>query len=229
MTGVSSIKRPETLKDIAYREIRNILFQGGAQNNLLTANQLANDLGVSRTPVREALLQLAYEGILDPIDGRGFRIRNFSEKEIRNFFEARRVIELHVVESVAGKIEAEQLHQIEKTIERMDHLAESANQAGFLQEDEKFHLQLMDWHDNQYLKGINEQLRMLVKILGQKALAAPGRGREVLDEHRAVVTALKAADPRQAGRAMENHLRNTEEQLLKGLRKAESEKEQVGA
>lgn len=229
MADISSIKRPETLKDIAYREIRNVLSEGRAHNNLLTANGLASELGVSRTPVREALLQLAHEGILEAIDGRGFQVRKFSEKEIRSFFEARRVIELYVVKSIVDKLDEEKLDQIENMIARMRRYADPANHRKFLREDEAFHLQLTDWQDNKCLKSFNEQLRMLVKILGQRALLEPGRSQQVIDEHQAIVKALGKTEPSEAARAMEIHLRNTEEQLLKGLRQAESGNKRVCA
>src|SRR5262249_47924641 len=91
-----AIDRPRTLKDQAYREIKQQLLAGHLEHErLYSAQHFAERLGVSRTPVREALLQLASEGFLVCLDVRGFKIREFSDQEIRDLFETREVIETH--------------------------------------------------------------------------------------------------------------------------------------
>src|SRR5688572_21556 len=83
MLEARPLARPESLKDLAYREIKNHLTAGKlSPDEIYSAAQFADILQVSRTPVREALLQLATEGYLVFIEGRGFKVRPYSEKEI---------------------------------------------------------------------------------------------------------------------------------------------------
>lgn len=84
--------------------------------SIITATQFADILGVSRTPVREALLQLAGEGFLDAINGRGFRMKEFSGKEIRDFFETRTIIECHVVSQLVGSLNESDFSLLDETV-----------------------------------------------------------------------------------------------------------------
>jgi DNA-binding GntR family transcriptional regulator len=81
------IARHGSLKDAAYRQIKELLLSGRLEHGrLYSAQYFAEMLGVSRTPVREALLQLTSEGSLVCLDVRGFKIREFTDKEVRDVF-----------------------------------------------------------------------------------------------------------------------------------------------
>src|SRR4051812_43635930 len=111
--GSGPLQRPGTLKDLAYREIKQQLVSGRLlRDRIYSAQHFAEQLGISRTPAREALLQLASEGFLVCLDVRGFKVREFSEKEIRDVFETRQVIEAYVVERAAGELSAEEVRHL---------------------------------------------------------------------------------------------------------------------
>ncbi len=218
MNMIEPIIRPQTLKDLAYSEIRNLLTTGSIKAaEIITANQFAGMLKVSRTPVREALLQLASEGFLVAKDGRGFMIRQFSEKEIRDFFEVRRMVEVHVIEQLVGRLGAPDFNEMDEMLLMMEQRAEEKDPSGFLEADKDFHMDLVHRYNNSLLITITEQIRTLIAILGLKALATSGRIQRVLEEHAHIVEGFRKKNIESAVKAMVNHLNTTEKEILKNL------------
>jgi DNA-binding GntR family transcriptional regulator len=216
MNTVEPIKRPQTLKDLAYSEIRSLLTIGGIKaTEIISANQFGEILKVSRTPVREALLQLASEGFLVATHGRGFMIRQFSEKEIRDFFEVRRIVECHVIRHLVETLEAQDLDEMDETLRLMKQRAEEQDFTGFLDIDKAFHMDLVQRYNNCLLVTITEQIRTLIAILGHKALSTSGRVQRVLEEHAKVVEGFRERNIQRAVKAMTNHLNATEKEILR--------------
>lgn len=215
MIHATPIERPESLKDRAYREIKRLLVGGGLQrDSVYSANHFAGLLGISRTPAREALLQLVAEGHLVSVDNQGFRIREYSEKEIRDFFEARRLLETHVVEQVAGTLDAAALHAIDEDLRRMTELAREGKHEAFIEIDREFHSSLVRRHDNLFLESVMERIRGHFAVFGLAAIAHEGRAQEILCEHRAIIDALHAGHKANAAHAMRDHLLVTERYVL---------------
>jgi DNA-binding GntR family transcriptional regulator len=215
---VQKIKRPETLLSLAYDKIKGLLVSGQLSfDEIYSANQFAEMLGVSRTPVREALLQLAAEGLLIPVQGRGFKIKGFSEKEIKDFFEARLMIETYVISRLVKGIGGEDVKALQTSLKQMARSAEKGDMYGFLEADKVFHMNLVHRYTNRLLESIMENIRNLISILGRKALSTSGRIEEVLQEHRAIVEAVKEKDASKAAKAMSHHLNRTERTIIETL------------
>jgi DNA-binding GntR family transcriptional regulator len=221
MKKISPLKKSETLKERIYREIRGLLRSGQIEsNNLITASHIAKELGVSRTPVREALLQLASEDFMQAIDGRGFMVKEYSREEIHDYFEARRIIEVYVVGQLVDTISQSDLAGLEKYLAKMAAWTNRNDIIGFLDIDRSFHLHLIQLHGNKFMESITEQVRVLISILGQKTLANPGRMEEVVQEHKLILNAIKAGDRRRAEETVDHHLKATEDLLLEKLKTA---------
>ena len=215
---LQKIKRPETLLSLAYDRIKGLLVSGQLNfDEIYSANQFAEMLGVSRTPVREALLQLAAEGLLIPVQGRGFKIKGFSEKEIRDFFEARLMIETYVIGRLVKGMGAADVKPLQISLKQMIQSAQKGDLHGFLEADKAFHMNLIHRYTNRLLESIMENIRNLISILGQKALSSPGRIEEVLQEHQAIVEAVKEKDANKAAKAMSHHLNRTERTIIENL------------
>jgi DNA-binding GntR family transcriptional regulator len=215
MLDAKPIERPDTLKDLAYKEIKNHLTAGHlAPETVYSANRFAEMLKVSRTPVREALLQLAAEGYLEFIEGRGFRVKQFTEKEIRDFFEVRRLIETYVAEKLADTLTNKDLKAAETAFHRMEQLARAKDTAGFLDADREFHLALVRRLENPFLESIANHIRDRISVFALKALTHAGRSDEVLREHREILDALRSGDRKKAVRVVREHLVTTERYVL---------------
>ena len=218
MVNVDRIERPGTLQSIAYERIKGLLVSGELKQSLIySANQFAEMLGVSRTPVREALLQLSAEGFLIAVQGRGFRMREFSIDEIRDFFETRLMIETYIIGRLAETVSEDALQSLGESLDQMIRCAGKMDSDGFLEADKAFHMNLVHRHKNRLLASIMENIRNLISILGRKALATSGRTEEVIEEHRRVLEGIKKRDAAGAAEAMRHHLSTTENTIIDTL------------
>lgn len=209
------LERPASLKDAAYRQIKGLLISGQLERErLYSAQHFADSLGVSRTPVREALLQLTSEGFLVCLDVRGFKIKDFSAKEIRDVFETRQVIESYVVKRLVAELTAADLHGMEQNFQVMKACAAQGDAHGFLENDKEFHMLPVRRSGNLHLLAIMDTIRNQMSIFGLTALSHPGRFQEVLREHDAILAALRQRDKKKAVQAMSQHLTTTEGRIL---------------
>ncbi|MDP6180501.1 MAG: GntR family transcriptional regulator [Desulfatiglandales bacterium] len=219
MEKIEKIKRPGTLQTLAYDKIKGLLITGQLElNGIYSANHFAEILGVSRTPVREALLQLATEGLLISVQGRGFKIKEFSEKEVRDFFEARKMIEAYVIEHLVGVMTEKDLLELDESLEVMEENAAESDTYRFLEADNSFHMNFVHRYNNLILESIMENIRNLISIFGQKALGSTGRTQDVINEHQSILQALHQKDMDKAVKSMNYHLNTTEKNLFENLK-----------
>lgn len=220
MEKVNPIKRPSTLNELAYKEIRNSLVTGQLQfDKIYSANYFAEILEVSRTPVREALLQLTSEGCLISLQGQGFKIKGYSAKEVKDFFETRKMIESYVVERVIASLTEPEVRQLEDCFKSMVEKAKRRGDTyGFLEADRDFHMHLVYRYDNFLLVSIMQNIRNLISIFGGKALSHRERFQEVLDEHGVILEAIKQREKKKAVQSILYHLNTTEKYLLENYK-----------
>ena len=220
MLDVPRLSRPNGLKDLAYDQLRSLIMRGQlAAETVYSAAQFAEMLGVSRTPVREALLQLVTEGFLTVIKQEGYTLRRFTEKEIRELFETRRLIETYVAEQITGKLTDPDVRQLRAMLKGMAALADEKDTVGFLETDRAFHMTLVQRLDNRMLASIMENIRGQVSLFAMQAVGShKGRTAEILREHGDIIDALAGKDPKKAVRAVVDHLKTTEERVLSRLK-----------
>ena len=218
MDNLSKLEQPGTLQNLAYERIKTLLINGQLEfDEVYSANHFAEILGVSRTPIREALLQLTSEGFFVSLRGRGFKIKEFSEKEIQDFFEARKMIEAYVIEQLVDEVSAEDLKPLDDSLAQMINGHKKTETYSFLEADKSFHMNLIRRYENSLLESIMGNIRDFISILGQKALASPGRVQEVIREHQHILEALHQKDRIKAVQAIQYHLDATEKSLLENL------------
>jgi DNA-binding GntR family transcriptional regulator len=218
MDNLIKLERPGTLQHQAYERIKTLLINGQLEfDRVYSATHFAKILGVSRTPIREALLQLTAEGFFVSLRGRGFKIKKFSAKEIQDFFEARKMIEAYVIEQLVEKVREEDLKPLDDSLEHMIKGCKKSESYRFLQADKSFHMDLIHRYENSLLESIMGNIRDSIALLGQKALASPGRVQEVIKEHQDILAALHQRDKAKAVRALKYHLDATEKSILENL------------
>jgi DNA-binding GntR family transcriptional regulator len=218
MDNFTKLEQPGTLQNQAYERIKTLLINGQLKFDVVySANHFAEILGVSRTPIREALLQLTSEGFFVSLRGRGFKIKEFSEKEIQDFFEARKMIEAYVIEQLVDEVSEEDLKPLDDSLAQMINGHKKTETYSFLEADKSFHMNLIRRYENSLLESIMGNIRDFISILGQKALASPGRVQEVIREHQHILEALHQKDRIKAVQAIQYHLDATEKSLLKNL------------
>ena len=194
-----------------------VLADPALEGTFVNEQQLAEQVGVSRTPVREALLILASEGLLHGVPQRGMYIPPLTGREIRELMDLRGVLEKHAAAVAAA--------DPDKTTARMDEVvAEQHAMADdparrdeklFIELDRKFHQILIDAAHNDLLSRTYAGLGERQIRVGIAALAAGAeRWKMVCGEHQAIVAAVRAGSVLDAHRAIDEHLRITLEHLL---------------
>jgi DNA-binding GntR family transcriptional regulator len=202
------IRRPKSLAQQAHRAIKEaIRDQVILPGTFYSEQAMADVLDISRTPVREAVLDLARAGLLEVVPRRGFRLREISADEQDEIFELRALLEGHIVRKLSQRISDANLRSLQAILDRQARLG--SNPARFLDVDEEFHLKLVELAGFRKALDFLVELRGTIWLLGLTALARPARASMVLDEHRAIVAALERHDDEGAARAMTDHIEST--------------------
>jgi DNA-binding GntR family transcriptional regulator len=208
------ILRRGSLKDLAYQEIKELLVTGQLKpDRLYSAQHFAQLLGVSRTPVREALLRLANEGFLVCREVKGFQIKEFSRKEVQDVLETRAVIETHVVKVLAGRLSAAELAHLQQCYQQMATYADEGDETKFLEDDQEFHMSLIRRCGNHLLLAIMENIAGQIALFQFKILGQSRDFSDILEEHSGILEALGGKDEKKAVEAMRRHLTATEDRL----------------
>lgn len=210
LTGVPAVERPQTLSRSAYLRIRQAIRDGSiSQGPLYSENELAETLGMSRTPVREALITLAREGLVEVASQRGFRLRVLSAEERQEVFDLRVLLEPYTAGRLAESATAQHIRQLSDLIVGQEELSAAGQESAFLSLDEEFHLLMPKLVGLERSHDIMVSLRGAMWLMGFEALALPQRHSAVIAEHRAIVAAIAAHDPGAAAEAARYHIVKT--------------------
>ncbi len=202
----------QSLKDA----ILSLDYQPG---EILRKGDICDRLGVSRSPVSEAVTRLAAEGLVDVVPQAGTFVARFSMSEIREGAFLREALEAAAVELIAAAITDAQIVELRRNLRVQQALVEDGDVAGFYKLDAEMHRLMLSYTGFRRLAHIAET--SWLQVNRARRLVLPNRRRiaETVDEHRAIVDALEARDPRAAREATQTHLR----QLLRYLEPLERE------
>lgn len=213
--GLQPVDHPDSLKTIAYRAIHRALISGNLQPGAIYKEKdLAGMLNISRTPVREALLELSAKGLVSFLPRKGIQITKFELRDLNEAFELRKALEIRVVEKVARGITEDQISGLYSELDKQRRSADIKDSVSFLQCDRTFHSRLSEFTDNRRLVSSLEGIRDLIELMGAHALSARGRTEEVISEHENVVAALSEKVPEKARSVMEFHLEMTRKKAI---------------
>ena len=204
------IEKPRPLNEIAYKNIKAAIMAGKiVAGEVYSELQLARNLGISRTPVREALLRLSAENLIVFHSRKGVSINHFSKEDIENLFELRQAIEEIAVTKIVGRLSEDQIQSIRKIITQQERCIREHSENLFLEFDRKFHLFFIEISGNQFMVQTYNNVRDYITIPARKALMKKGRAKEVLREHKEIVDALCTKDAGKTKEAIKIHLLNS--------------------
>lgn len=183
--------------------ILSLTFRPG---EIMQKPEICAELGVSRSPVAEAVARLAAEGLVNVVPQAGTFVAKFSMEEIREGAFLREALELAAVEIVAKTISEEQLVLLRRNLRIQQALMEDGDIAGFYQMDAKMHELILSFTNFKRLAVLADTAWVHVNRARQLNLPAPGRIEATLEEHKAIVAALEAHDPAAARTATQYHL-----------------------
>ncbi|MEU0499784.1 GntR family transcriptional regulator [Nocardia sp. NPDC005998] len=209
LSGITAVERPPTLGRRAYLQIQQAIRDGSlTHGEQYSENELAESLGMSRTPVREALLTLNREGIIVVESQRGFRLRELSTAERQEIFDLRSLLEGFVASRLALSATAEDISRLRAIVGAQESLS-SGQESEFLALDEQFHLLQSEILGLERTHATMISLRGAMWLIGFEALKLPHRLEAVVAEHRAIIDAIEQGDPEAAASAARKHLANT--------------------
>ncbi|GLU49780.1 GntR family transcriptional regulator [Nocardiopsis ansamitocini] len=205
-----AIPRRASLTDEVVAAVREGVRTGAyLPGELYSVYQLAEQLEVSRSPVREALLRLAEAGLVAFERNRGFRIVLPDPRDIAEIFGVRLALELPAVRRIADRRDPAVLAEIDHCAAAMREAARSGDRAGFFRDDQRLHELILRGSGNARAAAIVGSLRDTVRLLGASTAGRSRTLQEIETEHRPVVEALRAGDPGAAEQAMRDHLTRT--------------------
>ena len=173
---------------------------------IIRKHDICNALGVSRSPVSEALAKLRNEGLVEVVPQSGTFVSRFSLQDIKEGAFLREAIELACIEILASNISEQQLIDLNRNLKLQKVLAESDDCQGFYQLDAKMHGMIMDFTGYKNLAKVTKTGWVQVDRARQLLLPVDGRLKKAFQEHRAVIKALEQNDVALAREKMRTHL-----------------------
>jgi DNA-binding GntR family transcriptional regulator len=206
---------PAQLERRVYERLRDEIIGGalGSGEQLVEA-RIAEEFGVSKTPVREALIRLERDGLVEIEPYRGARVLEPSETHIHEILELRRLIEMRIARDLATRRPPEVIKRLERSIEASRAALSTGNAAGLLVSLTDFSDVIADACDNSRMAKILYDLRSVLELIGNTSLRAPGREERSIEQHEAILAAIRTGDAEAASAATEQHIRSIEHDSL---------------
>ena len=218
MEQIIPISRAKSLKEQAYDKLKDLIITGALEPGALhNEKRLAEALGVSRTPVREALLELSREGMVAFVPGKGVEICKFTVQQVREVFEIRKIIEGYIIKKIAARLTDTDIKKIDENISNQEKMLLKTERLAFIEYDKQFHLSLASKIGNQQIESILDNLRDQMHLMGIRAVEDESRMKQVIEEHRAIFAGLKEGNPQKAFDALIDHLDNTEKTIAEKI------------
>lgn len=205
--GLAAIGGRTSLRERVAESLRAALVSGRmAPGTTYSIPALAEQFGVSATPVREAMLDLVNEGIVAPVPNKGFRVVELTDAELDQITELRRLLEVPTVGGLAGAINAAAIKRLRRLADAVSDAARRGDVVAYVEADRELHLALLGEAGNPRLVEMVGRLRDQSRLYGLEQLAADGVLVDSADEHVRLIEALESGDRRAAERVMAHHL-----------------------
>lgn len=204
------VLKQTNLREQAKEVIRASIVGGElVSGQVYSATTLSGRLGVSPTPVREAMLDLANEGLVEAIRNRGYRVLTMADNDLDEISELRKMLEIPAMRLVVQKADDADLAVLESGVIAIEEAAAGKDLVAFLNADRTFHLALLGLAGNSRLVRLVGQLRDQTRLVGLKGMADVGSLAESAAEHRTILEALRARDADRAEFLVRHHLEHT--------------------
>ncbi len=206
------------LREVVAETLREAIVSGTLKpGERLMEIQLAEELGVSRTPVREAIRKLELEGFVVMIPRRGTYVADLSIKDINEVFEIRTALDVLAAGLAVERITEDELEQLERLLVEIGELIEEDDADKIVESDSQFHDILYRASRNDRLVGIINNLREQFTRFRSISIQYPGRMQKSVEEHRRLVEAIASRDTDLAQQLAREHMENSEQTLLQDL------------
>ena len=212
------------LRDVVFQTLRKAILKGELQpGERLMEVQLANRLGVSRTPIREAIRKLELEGLVTMIPRRGAEVAEITEKNMRDVLEVRRALEELAVKIACEKITEEELVFLAQVAKKFRDVMHGDDLMKITEADVEFHEIIYESTGNARLIQILSNLREQMYRYRVEYLKDYNSHGILAEEHDEIVKALCARDTERACKAIVSHIENQQSSIIKSIRSGRNE------
>ncbi|MGE5574302.1 MAG: GntR family transcriptional regulator [Bacteroidota bacterium] len=210
----------QTISERVYERLRKAIVEGHfAPGERLIQDRLAEQMGVSRSPVREAIRRLESEGLVEVAPVRGVTVINMSIDEAVGLYDLREVLEGLAARLAARNISLEQLSELRNCVKRMEgFLPPKTVPQRWVEENSRFHEIIVKATRNRKLAELLPVLRESIGVLCRAIQSNPGRVPEAMREHEAILSAIARGDAEEAERLGRLHIVHSKNAVLAGLR-----------
>ena len=205
-----ALKRPKSLRELALEHLRNSIIDGSLKmGQVLSERKISEELGVSKSPVREALAQLRDEGLVSIEPQKGARVFSLSETEVTQICDFRQAIETAAFELAITRDPEKLAKDMERVVKDMKRERSRGNEKGYLALDTSFHQLIFEHAGNDYLTA--SYTRYLGKIAALRTHLAklPKHTDLSFDEHQKIEIAVRKGDMAEIKSLLAEHIDRT--------------------
>ena len=206
------------ISEQAYLHIKESLLKSGVYvGQKIPHQELGQKLGISNTPLREALFRLSAEGLLEHQNYKGFSVPAITLEEAQEIYEAREIIEPYLVEKACKQATGAKIKDFHKIIEAYKQLMSEPYHRRRILTDKKFHIKIAK------LAGNKTLIRMLNQMYDKLIFKSPieqisqKRGKEAIKEHTEILKTLESRDGKKASRIMRKHIRAQRDYVIRNI------------
>lgn len=211
---MKKINIPSNLTTLAYNSIREYVLQGRLdESSRLTEEFLSGQLGISKSPIREALNRLEAEGLIRIEPRKGAYLRRLTHTEINELYDIREALEAHVVRTAS--VTPALISELRQSVRRQRALLKANDKAHYIEEDVRFHSAISQATGNGYLCTVLENIQNQIWLSRRKSYDLSSS--TAPDSHDAIVKALEEGSPEKAENAMREHIHTVRQRLLQFL------------
>jgi DNA-binding GntR family transcriptional regulator len=213
-----TLNKPSDLKDWACETIKKMILNAEVEaGEQLHIETLSEQMGISRTPIREALLRLESEGLVRSASRVGFFVQEVTKQDLNELFELREILESYAAAKAAPLIRDEEIEIIGNLQNQAVKAVQSGNLKRFIETDIALHSLILNNSKNQRLMKMLESIKDLTYRERILSLRSARNVEESLKEHQKIFEALKRRDGNLAGQMMREHISAIKERLLSFL------------
>lgn len=211
------------LREIVFETMREAIINGDlAPGERLMEVQLAEEMGVSRTPVREAIRKLELEGLVAMIPRKGAYVANYSLKDITDVFEIRAALESLAAGLACERITDDEIEELQQLVVKVGEVKENDLEE-LVKVDTEFHDRIYKASRNSRLEQMISNLREQIQRFRSTSLASPGRIQNTLEEHKGIANAIAERDIALAQKLASEHVENAEDIYLETFSKMQDQ------
>jgi len=224
MVNISKIEGYELLSKKVYRIIKSGIIDGSLKSgSKLLEVKIAKQMGISRTPIREALRELAAKGFVKMVPNQGIIVSSDSIEDIQEVIQIRSVLEGLAARLAVVMINSEEISNLEKLLEQMKKFVEKNDPLRFGEVDAEFHNIIVDNCGNNRLIQMRKNITEQAHRYRIKSLNVSGRLKRSMEEHRKIIEAFKKRDSEKADKFLRKHIENSLKNILTHINIKEEE------